>query len=255
MQDAYVGDVGDFGKYGLLNEIHRKSDGKIRLGVNWYYVIEEEKKTGNVRYTDYLCDNNKNSTKYRDCFPGLYDQLRSIVKSNRRNIREIEKGSVLPNETTFYSEPLPHSSAAPTERKEARRNWLDQSLKELDMTDIVFLDPDNGIQTERIKETQKKARKYAFIHEIQAYYESGKSLIVYNHRDRTEQSEYRRKLLSAANFLKPWDEIRALEFQRLSVRHYLFLIRKEHNDLIARTIGTLTREQPCNFLFKEYPLS
>jgi hypothetical protein len=50
MQDAYVGDVGDFGKYGLLNEIHRKSDGKIRLGINWYYVIEEEKKTGNVRY-------------------------------------------------------------------------------------------------------------------------------------------------------------------------------------------------------------
>lgn len=253
MQDKYTGDVGDFGKYGLLNEVHKKSGGKVRLGVNWYYVIGEERKMGDGRYTDYLSDNNKNSKNYRNCFPDLYDQLKRIVKCNRRNIKEIEKSLVLPNETIFYSKPLPYSSASPVRRKEDRENWFEESLAELDMTDMVFLDPDNGIQTERVKKTHKKARKYVFIDEIQRYYKSGKSLIIYTHRDRTKESAYRQKLLSVATLLKASDKIKVLKFKRVSVRHYIFLVRKEHKDLIASTIESLTRE-PCDFLFEEYTL-
>ncbi len=249
MQDKYAGDVGDFGKYGLLNEVYKKSDRKVRLGVNWYYVIGEEKKTGDGRYTDYLCDSNKNSKNYKICFPVLYDKLKGIVKSNRRNIREIQNSSVLPKATIFHSKPLPYLSTNPVKRQEDREKWFEESLAELKMTDMVFLDPDNGVQTDRVKKTHKRARKYVFRDEIQRYYESGKSLIIYTHRDRTKESEYMRRLFSVETLLKAGDEVKVLKFKRVSVRYYVFLVRKEHNDFVVRTIESLTKE-PCDFLFE-----
>ena len=38
MQNRYFGDVGDFGKYGLLRKINNKG---LKLGVNWYLVKDE----------------------------------------------------------------------------------------------------------------------------------------------------------------------------------------------------------------------
>jgi len=106
MQDRYVGDVGDFGKYGLLNEICKKSNGSVRLGINWFYVTREEKQRGDGRHISYLSDENKDSKKYAVCFPDLYDKLKGVV-GGRRSIKEIEKSLILPKETIFYSKPLP----------------------------------------------------------------------------------------------------------------------------------------------------
>ncbi|MBD3413291.1 MAG: hypothetical protein GF421_02535 [Candidatus Aminicenantes bacterium] len=39
MQDRYTGDIGDFGKYGLLRYILDRED--MTLGVNWYLVPNE----------------------------------------------------------------------------------------------------------------------------------------------------------------------------------------------------------------------
>ena len=36
MQDNYVGDIGDYGKYGLLRNVTAAG---LRLAVNWYRVI------------------------------------------------------------------------------------------------------------------------------------------------------------------------------------------------------------------------
>ncbi len=235
MQDGYTGDVGDFGKYGLLNEICKKSNGGIRLGINWFYVEGGEK----GKHIKYLRDE-----KYKVCFPELYDQLKSIVDNDRRSIKEIEKDLVLPKETVFYSKLLPSSSVN-------RENWFKESLTKLKKADIIFLDPDNGIQTDKVKKTQKRAIKYVFKDEIEEYYELGKSLIIYNHRDRRPQPEYNRKILGIRHCIKACNDIRVLRFKRVSVRDYIFLIQKEHQDLIDETITYLTRE-PHNFLFKPY---
>lgn len=36
MQDNYIGDIGDYGKYGLLREIYAAD---MSLSVNWYRVV------------------------------------------------------------------------------------------------------------------------------------------------------------------------------------------------------------------------
>jgi hypothetical protein len=254
MQDKYTGDIGDFGKYGLLNEICRKSNWGVRLGINWFFVTKEEKGGGDGKYIDYLRSENKDAKKYWECFPELYDRLKSMVYCRRkRSIQEIEKGLILPKETVFYSEPIPYSSINPFKREEDRENWFEESLTKLKNADIIFLDPDNGIQTDKVKKAQIKAIKYVFKDEIKQYYELGKSLIIYTHRDRKPEPEYNRKLMAIREPLKTWNGIKVLKFKRVSVRHYVFLIQKEHQDLMEETISCLIRE-PYSFLFGPYAL-
>lgn len=253
MQDKYTADIGDFGKYVLLSEIHKNSNRKVRIGINWYYVTREETKITDGRHIEYLDDNGKNSKNYRDCSHKLYDKLRKIVNDGRRNIKAIEQSRVLPEGTIFYSKPLPYSSASNIQRRIDRESWFKESLAALKLADIILLDPDNGIQTERIKATQIKAIKYVLKDEIQGYYRAGKSLIIYTHRDRTPESVYKQKLMSITTSLCELDKIKILKFKRVSVRHYVFLVQEEHMNLIARTMESLTRE-PYSFLFEEYTL-
>lgn len=252
MQDRYAGDVGDYGKYGLLNQICKESGGSVRLGVNWFYVTREEKQRGDGRHIRYLSDMGNDSGRYAACFPELYDKLKRIV-AGRRSIKEIERGRILPMETVFYSEPLPYSSVKPSEKEEDRENWFNESLPRLNDADIIFLDPDNGIQTDKVRKTRIEAIKYVFIDEIKRYYELGKSLIIYNHRDRKPKPEYDRKLTDSLGQITCPTGIEVLRFKRVSVRDFIFLIQKDHRDLIDQTIDYLISE-PRDFLFEIYDL-
>jgi len=251
MQDRYVGDVGDFGKYGLLRELVRQAGGKISLGINWFHATREEIANSDGNHIAYLSDANKDKTRYRSCFPDLYDKLRMIVSQNRRSIAEIEASKILPEETIFYSTPIPHSGATIAERVALRQAWLEESLSQLDQADVVFFDPDNGIQLDPSTKGKGIAVKYAFTDEIEAYYRSGKSLIIYNHRDRRPREEYDRKILINLNYVRPSGQVKVLRFKRIAVRDYIFLIQERHLELMNRTIAQLT-SPPWDFLFEQY---
>ncbi len=250
MQDKYSGDIGDFGKYGLLKTIVTESKGTIRLGVNWYYVTREEGRNGDGNRISYLNKGNKAWENYKACFPGLYDDLKIIVSEGRR-ISQIEERKVLPEETIFYSKPIPHAATKATKRLNDRETWIQESLLHLKKADIVFLDPDNGIQLDVSKKAKPNADKYIFTDEIKAYYDLGKSLIIYNHRDRRPTAEYNRKILRLRSYVDAWDDIKVLRFKRGSVRDFIFLIQDEHRSLINHTIACLTKE-PYDFLYTEY---
>lgn len=132
----------------------------------------------------------------------------------------------------------------------SREKWFENSIRKLASADIIFIDPDNGIPTDKVNKTQKKAAKYVFKDEIERYYNLGKSIIIYNHRDRKPSPEYNKKILSSINM---GTEIRVLRFKKVSVRDYIFLIQKPHYDLIDQTINHLLNE-PYSFLFEPYNL-
>ncbi len=54
MQNRYTGDVGDFGKYGLLRALC-SDDGKrkLKLGVNWY-LVPDMGNPGDGGFIDYV---------------------------------------------------------------------------------------------------------------------------------------------------------------------------------------------------------
>lgn len=251
MQDKYVGDVGDFGKYGLLNEIVKQSNGSVRLSINWYYNTVVE--TGNTdgRYIEYLNDEKKSNEKFKKCFPQLYEKMRMLVSQNKRSIVDVEANQVLPDSTIFYSEMIPVSGATPTDRINDREEWFKKSVSKLEQADIIFVDPDTGICLDPSMKKRRKAVKYVLPKEIETYFNMGKSLVIYNHRDMAPKQKYDKKILSNRKYVKATNDVQALKYKRVSVRHYIFVIQEHHRELISRTIDHLTRP-PCYFLFEQY---
>jgi len=254
MQDKYVGDVGDYGKYGLLNKLHKCSNGTCTIGVNWYYATRDEKRRGDGRYTQYLVKGGRQAYAYANCFPGLYRKLKAIVDGDKRQIREIEERQVLPKNTVFYREPLPFSATNPDDKERKREDWFNKSLKHLSKADIVFVDPDNGIQTETVKKTQVRAIKYVFWDEIERYHRQGKSMIVYNHRDRKPEAEYNAKIMSITRHVPSCRDMRVVRFRRVSIRDFVFLVQPRHRRIFDTAIKEIT-QGPCSFLFTRYPLN
>jgi len=94
MQNRYVGDVGDFGKYGLLRNISKSN---LTIGINWYLTPDE---SGNEdgKHISYL-----QKEDYRKCDNDLHNSLNEIILQNQRNIESVEKINIIPNYTMFYS--------------------------------------------------------------------------------------------------------------------------------------------------------
>ena len=95
MRDSYVADVGDFGKYALLNAL---AGNDLRLGVFWCRNSEPDA-TQDGRFTLY--------PELRACDPNLYDLLAQILKDGQRSLVRVEKDRILPGNTIFYSAVIP----------------------------------------------------------------------------------------------------------------------------------------------------
>jgi hypothetical protein len=153
VKNQYVGDVGDYGKYALLRCF---IDSGLRLGVNWYLTPDDGGSDGKKTKYDPKADT------------PLYHFLKDVALKNR-DVRTIENSGLLAN-TEFYSKPL--TSAID------RTQWHKNALAALKSADVVFLDPDNGL------EVQKDDIQHTRYKEIVDYYSRGQSLIIYQHNGR-----------------------------------------------------------------------
>lgn len=108
MQDCYAGDVGDFGKYALLNRLCAE-DGNggpaLSLGVLWYCFTEDEPREHNDgKHIGYL--QHSKYREFRRCDPCLWEKMRKVVFCGRRSIATVEASGALPAGTAYYLEPL-----------------------------------------------------------------------------------------------------------------------------------------------------
>ena len=187
MQDRYVGDVGDFGKYGLLKAL---CGDDLSLGVVWY-LVPDENHNQDGKYTQYLNPTSSNLRKYKDCDSLLYEVLRGIVGDGARNVRSIRERGVLPSSSTFYEDLLSFVEITDTGqrdtegRREHRNAWMQGALEVTRNSDIVFADPDNGLEVTSVERYKKLGPKYAYFDELAPYAERGQSLVIYQHRTHT----------------------------------------------------------------------
>jgi hypothetical protein len=182
MQNRYVGDIGDFVKLGLLRAL---SPG-YQLGIVWYMVADEAH-NGDGRHIDYLDDRKRrDGEKWRWLDPALFDNLHRIVDDGERSVAALErelKQKLLLSDCQFVSEPLPLPRVY-AERNNARVRWLERALKTIDVCNLVFLDPDNGLQPENFSTTRKKAIKSVSFDDLASYTKQGRTLIIYHHQSR-----------------------------------------------------------------------
>lgn len=211
MQDNYVGDVGDYGKYGLLRNVTAAG---LRLAVNWYRVVPARPgKQGDGKFTTYLHD----PGTYRQYDPQLFDCLSFLVKTSR-TIEAVEKSDIL--NAHFFTKPLTVAG---------REQWHKAALETTNEADIVFLDPDNGLETVKMNQDGSAKEKHVTWQEIKDYYNRGQSVILYHHRPQANSKEVcvQKMLEFQSNHLKA-DGVLALEYFRFTNRYYFLFAHQAH---------------------------
>ena len=252
MQDRYTGDVGDFGKYGLLRQLCGLCDGddeQLKLGAVWYRPNPELIASETVpdgKFIAYLCPNQKDvgekqKREYRCCDPPLYDALREIVKRGDRRIEAVEKSGLLPH-AAFYGHQIPNPGEHKRgeDRVEARLGWIEGALGKTGGCDVVFLDPDNGLEPKTVPITRKMAPKYAYLEEVGKWVERGQSVVIYHHLGRNRaHAEQIEDWLKRLRGEFGSHEIFALRFRRGTSRAFFVLAAKCHAPILRERAGEL----------------
>jgi hypothetical protein len=136
MQRRYAASIGDYMKLGILGAL---SPGH-RLGVTWWrYADESHNKDG--RPIGYLGQ----SDQWRHFDPDLLDALGQIVSSGQRDIRVLEAANILAG-AVFASDVIPTGGSI-MRRPQARHEWFETVQRTLHEADLVFVDPNNGLDS------------------------------------------------------------------------------------------------------------
>lgn len=184
MQDQYVGDIGDYGKYGLLRALTLpNTPDELSLGVVWY-LVPNHGPPGDGKHTDYL----KNPDRFRSCDPPLFDCLKEIVDSDRRCVESIERAGFLP--AKYYPRKLTFKDPALDKRPASRQAWLRGAVERVRPCEIVFVDPDNGLEVKSASRHSKKGTKFVYYDELHDYLSRGQSVVVYQHMPRESPDVY-----------------------------------------------------------------
>ena len=214
MKNQYFGDIGDYGKYGLLQFL---AEHGVSISVNWYLTQNDGSPDG--KFTKYL-----SNERFRKYSPVLYDTLREyVVEKGRRDVLVMNETGLIPG-AKYFAVPLPALDALPAnERKRCRDEWHQKALSFCAGSDLVFLDPDNGIRQQG-QSLSPKDNKYVFVEEAADYYEAGLNVVYYCHKGRrtTDQwNEYKNLLRTAI----PAAELFDLTFHRGTQRSYIFALQ------------------------------
>ena len=244
MQNRYVGDIGDFGKYALLRALTGlytapRSARQLRLGVAWF-LYPDESHNADGKYTGYLNPTHSNRTKFRACDPQLYDVLQSVVDTGNRNISAIQENRILPGDTVFHDSSLayPRGMSRPT-RQATREEWLADALQATANADLVFVDPDNGVSA-TADPLRKTGAKYVFLDDLSRFAQRGQSLVIYHHLSRQGTAEQQVKRVSDyLQFGLEFAELPiALRYRRGTARAYFLIAQPAHKLAIDKNLSS-----------------
>lgn len=213
MKNQYVGDIGDFGKYSMLRAF---VDAGVKVGVNWYLTENDGSNDG--KFTDYL----KKGKMRRYC-PEIFDALIDIADKKDKSVTDIEDSGILPG-VRFYSDIL-KPDGTPGDREQERSCWFQESMHELADSELIFMDPDNGL-LESDDPTKLGGEKYVLPSEVESYFIEGHNVVYYCHKGRRpyEQWEAHKSLMfERIKDAKP----AILTYHKGSQRSYIFLIHEE----------------------------
>jgi hypothetical protein len=166
MKNQYFGDINDYRKYGLLRIL--TNGGEIKTAVCWMLTPDDGRGDGGrIKYLS-------QPEEWRDLDSQLFEHLVEIVMHRGlRNVSQIENSDLL-SSCRFFSELVPDDRGA-------RAAYHNCALDCARGCDLVFFDPDNGIEVKSKQYGRKDSSKYLYWHEIEDFWKAGHSLLIYQH--------------------------------------------------------------------------
>lgn len=222
MQHRYVPDLGDFSKFAVIDALSGR--GQDRTALIWYLVDPDEvgdTHNNDGKHTAYLHDDRQG---FERCYPELYRKFQAIDWLGEKHVGVYKRKRVLAR-VGYFDEPLSYAGLALPEREAWRAGWLNRAAAFAGTSEVVVLDPDNGLAGDGLSLRSRTAVKYATLNECAAFYGGGRrTLVVYQHAHRqgtvAEQADKALYRL-ALRLDKRRSELFALRFHRGTTRCYL----------------------------------
>ena len=180
MKDQYFGDRTDYIKHCLLS--HLSASGHT-LAIHWNRTRDDESRDG--RHTAYL----KDTAKWRQYNAAIFDAIKSSVERGQRELSLFEKLGFIANGRYCYD--------LWCEDPSGRRASVERFTSTLCSEDVVFFDPDNGIEVKSITASARGSSKYVFFEELDIAWRKGHNLIVYQHFPRANRIDFLEAKISA----------------------------------------------------------
>jgi len=236
MKDQYFGDVNDFRKYGLLRAL--AGPNCLRIGVCWMLTPADGRTDG--EFLAYLGQ----PKKYRHRDSALFDWLRQVVgeEKDRRTAR-IEASTIL-RSALFQSRLL-------TDPLNDRVAYFAECAEKFAGCDLVFFDPDNGLEIKSTIRGRRDSSKFLYWQEVIGTFNTGASVLIYQHFIREERGgfsarmaeELRRRLSPAAVFT-------------FRTPHVLFLLAAHERHVLGfrkQLAGFRSHWSPNQIVAEEWP--
>jgi len=166
MKNQYFGDINDYKKYGLIRQL--SGFGDIQTTICWMLTPDDQRPDGHRIH--YLLE----PETWRGFDPVVFNHLHKyVIERKHRAVSSLEEGSVLPN-CRFYSEIIQDDACQ-------RSGYLLRFLEFARNSDLVFFDPDNGMEVRSVSLGRRNSSKYLYFSEVQKAFSMGHSLLVYQH--------------------------------------------------------------------------
>ena len=212
MKNQYVADINDYRKYGLLRIL--SDGGRIRIGCCWMLTADDGHTDGN--FTAYV----DSPSQWQHYDPPLFDSLSACIRDRERNVSRIEQEGLIPG-ATFCSSGL-------EDAPRCRHAYFDAARRQMVDRELVFFDPDNGLEVKSRPYGSRGCSKFLFWHEATSFFKGGKSLLIYQHFIREERKRFIARL--SAEF---GTRLGATEVWAFRTPHVVFFLvpRDNHRDL------------------------
>lgn len=234
MKNQYFGDKQDYRKYGLLRCVSEATG--LPVGVLWLLTSDDGRSDGEFR--KYLQD----PKKWRRRDPELFDALTRLLEPGvERDVAHAREWGLLPG-AHYFEEVFGDAG-------EERRAMFGRALEAMRDCPFVFLDPDNGIEAKSVGYGRKNSRKFVYRAEIQALYERGHSLVIYQHYPRETRVSFEARI---AGDLR--DRLRPAEVALFSTAHVGFFLamQAEHAAALPEIAALVARRWAGEIGFRRF---
>lgn len=231
MNNKFVCDVGDFGKFGLLRALAGQ---KLSLAVAWYYTAGA-RTGGSLRgYLQPVA-----ASGYAAADAGLYRALQALdaVGDSAKTVQGLEGAEILPPGTQYFRDEIPKRLA------HNRLDWRNRMHAAVRSADVVFCDPDNGLAPDSWVMKPEKADRYMFVSEAHALWSTGASLVIYHHEGSNQlgnPQRLERDLELHRSALTALAPAQAVIWGEGSRRAYLVVAQPAHRERVGKALATVT---------------
>jgi hypothetical protein len=212
MKNQYFGDVNDYRKYGLLRLLTGR--GSISAAICWMLTQDDTRRDGGR--ISYLHQPEQWSRFDRHLYDLLHD---CVVRRNLRSVRELEAPHLLSN-CRFFIENLADNGSL-------RREYFCRFLEFARGADLLFFDPDNGMEVATTPRGRTGSSKYLYWDEATQFFGARHSLLLYQHFPHENHDRFTRRM--AESFCRRMGVGKVYSYTTENVVFFL-LPQREHED-------------------------